>query len=175
MKKQNKVQPLIWENDACAYDFEEVKAGILERRNDSRPEGYKLLPCDISEGDVWEEIAWLIEMSRDDEQALIDKELNNKVIAISNSFWNDAEYKVLGGNLNSIFDALECENQRLYCTQHNVCGKDNGTRYTFREVKAGVDAEELIEKYEDGKISASTIYKKYTRSLRPYIRKIYGC
>lgn len=175
MKKAHKKQPGIWSSDTDSFDFEEIRADILERRNDSRPEGYKLLLEDIDDNAVWEEICYLIEQYREDEKLLLDKELDNKVIAISDTFWHDSEYKLLGYNLNSIFDALKSESQRLYCTQYNVRGVDYSTLYTFRMVAPGVDAEELVEKLEDGRVSESTLYKKYTRSLRPYIRKIYGC
>lgn len=166
----------IWSSDTDNFNFEEIRAEILEWRNEARPEGHKLLLEDITDEKVWAEICFLIETYRDDEKGNMDKDLKNKVIAISDYFWHDSEYKILGYNLNSVFEALgNTDNQSIYCDKNNLRGKDGCEHFVFRMIAPGVDAEELIEKIEDGRISEKTLYKKYTRSLRPYIREIYGC
>lgn len=182
MKTKNKTWD-IWNNDACTYDFDEVRAELAEQDNEWLDEGDdRVEPEDVEENRVWEEIHMRLSFWKDDEKRNLNMPLaNNILMFIDAGYWNGRAqgYRLLDDNLNSIFDGMREAEQHLYYDRYEVMGTDihhDGRHYyTFRVVAPGVDAEELLEKLEDGRVSESTAYKKYTRSLRPYIRKIYGC
>lgn len=176
-----KREHVIWSNDYNSFNEEEIRLDLLEQRNETRPEGYKLLPEDISDDEVSSDIYEKIASYLDDEKALLDKELpNNILIVASVAHWHGTygAYKLLDrANLNAIFEVLQHDNQKVFVDSYNVRAYDghhDGTNfYTFRMIKEGVNALELWEKIQAGKLSRRTIMNS-TVSLRPAVREIYG-
>lgn len=117
----------------------------------------------------------------EDEKVNLNIRLDNHIIAFADlGFWNGRTvgYKVLGSNLNSIFDIAEDDN-RYYVDSYNIKARlshHDGTHYiTYRELRPQFDVEyfkEVMEKYDYNLTPRQIRY--YTKSIRPYIKRLYG-
>ena len=126
-----------------------------------------------SEDEKWERVSELNASYRDDEVINLNRKLDGTVIAIGDIDGGRREqvFSVEDENLNSFLN-VSCE--KYWCDQYNVLGKGyDGTDYIFRLIPRGVDADCLINALDEGRATMSQV-KRYTRSLRPYISKIYG-
>ena len=101
-----------------------------------------------------------------------DKELSGRVLCVADlGLWNGRRsgYRVLGGNLSSIFDVTATT---FAFDAHNVIGEEihhDGTNYyTFKLIPDGVDAQPLLNAIYYGKATPKMI-RRYTRSLRKYV------
>ncbi len=111
----------------------------------------------------------------------LNRTLSNNIIALADlGLWSGRKkgYKILGNNLNCIFQISEQTNC-YYADGRNVrakCGHHDGTNnILFRKLKDGVtipQIENLLFK-NDYTLTPQQI-SKYTESLRPYVAKIYG-
>lgn len=119
-----------------------------------------------------------ISMWYDDTRLNLNKTLPNNIIAIGTvGTWrgNFKGGKVLGSNLNEILFSGDCDDISVTYDRYNVhstlAHHDGRHHLTYRMVKEGYDANDLLNKYvyEDKDIM------RYTTSLVPYIKKIYGC
>lgn len=117
----------------------------------------------------------------DCEKQNLYKTLPNKIIAFGSvGVWNGTFKggKVLGNNLNDILSCCECDDLSITYDRYDVHGTfahHDGRHYmTFRMVKEGVDPDRLIEiqAYEGG-LTPQQI-TRYTKSLVPYVKAIYG-
>ena len=117
----------------------------------------------------------------DCEKSNLHKVLPNRIIAFGTvGVWtgNRDGGKVLGDNLNDILSCCECDDLYVWYDRYNVHGKfshHDGTHcMTFRLLKDGIDGDELIHKqaYEGGLTSKDIT--RYTKSLVPYIKEVYG-
>lgn len=107
--------------------------------------------------------------------------LSNNVIALADlGLWNGRKsgYKILGKNVNCIFDISEDENH-YYADGRNIrakCVHHDGTNYIlFRKLKDGVGINQIENLLfnNDYSLTPQQI-SKYTESLRPYVAKVYG-
>ena len=117
----------------------------------------------------------------DCEKANLHKTLPNNIIAIGTvGRWNGtfAGGKVFGNNLNEILYTGDCPDINVYCDRydvHSVLAHHDGRHcMTYRMLKDGVDGEELLNRliYGDG-LSKQDI-TRYTQSLKPFVKQIYG-
>lgn len=163
----------IFNDDPTEFDFDEVKAGMLGDYYDDE---------DISDDDVWNRIYNDIDWNFNDEFNNLDIETDGDIIAITSmGLWNGRRsgYKILGKN--NLKEMLCCGNEdynHLYYDGFNVYKKavhHDGTNYImFREVRPDVNIEKLCDMiYNNEEISKATL-NRYTRSLRRYVKKIYG-
>lgn len=95
--------------------------------------------------------------------------------------WNGTHqgYKILrGGNVKHIFSATCGDLVEFYTDRYNVRCSDthhDGTNtYLFREIREGVDIDKLCQKIYDGEEIDCKTLNRYTKSLRPYVAKVYG-
>lgn len=117
----------------------------------------------------------------EDERINLDVSLDGAVIAIASlGLWNGrkAGFRLLRPNLNAIFDIGEDYNT-YYADGRNVyaeCTHHDGTNHIlYRKVKANIDLDWLSNfiiknNYE---LTPQQI-SKYTESLLPYVKKVYG-
>lgn len=163
----------IYNSDSTEFDFDEMKKEISEV-NDIPVE-------DISEKMVWDYINHSIENWYDDERLNLNQELDNFVICIADlGLWNGrrSAYKLLGKNLNSILYSTG-DFYEVYVEDGEVKARDghhDGTNYyTWRVLKKGLSRSkinELLESIVDG--DAEDKIRKCTKSLAPYVKRIYG-
>ena len=116
-----------------------------------------------------------------DERSNLYIPLSTNVIALAAlGLWNGRKsgYKILGKNVNCIFDISEDENH-YYADGRNIrakCVHHDGTNYIlYRKLKDGVTVEQIesLLLKNDYCLTPQQI-SKYTESLRPYVAKIYG-
>ncbi len=163
----------IFNSDSTAFDFDEMKKEISEN-NDVPVE-------DISDEAVWDYIGHSIENWYDDERLNLNQELDNFVICIADlGLWNGrrSAYKLLGKNLNSILYTTG-DSYEVYVEDGEVMAKDihhDGTNYyNWRVLKSGLSnakINDLLDSIVEG--DAEEKIRKYTKSLAPYVKRIYG-
>ena len=114
----------------------------------------------------------------DDEQRLLNKTLPNNVIAIGSvGVWTGTHKggKVMSNNLNEVLYFGDCDDIEVTYDRYNVhstMAHHDGRHYmTYRMVKEGYDADDLLDKY----VYEGKDIMRYTTSLVPYIKEIYGC
>lgn len=117
----------------------------------------------------------------DDEKCNLNIETDGVIVAFADlGFWNGRcnGAKIIGENVNNIFDSFyggdDCD---WYCDQYNAhcaASHHDGTHFlTFRLAKDMEQAKRLVEKiaYEG---MTEKQFRKATRSIRPFIAKVYG-
>ena len=116
----------------------------------------------------------------EDEKCNLDKSLNNKIIIIADlGFWDGRRkgFKLLGSNLNEIFNISDWDEAHWYYDRFNVrCREphhDGVNYYLFRELKDDKYQNILCEKIYNETLTSKDI-TRYTKSLVPYIKEIYG-
>lgn len=117
----------------------------------------------------------------DCEKANLDLKLPNNIIAIGTvGRWNGTFNggKVFGNNLNEILYAGDCDDISVTYDRYNVhsilAHHDGRHNMTYRMLKDGVDGDEVLEKLIYGGGLSKNDISRYTTSLVPYIKKIYG-
>ena len=137
---------------------------------------------DITEEDVTEELYNNIDLNFEDETCNLDKELNGRILAIANlGLWNGRRsgYKILGTNLNEILTStIGCDEKEVYCDRYNVYAHgyhhDGYNTVEFREIREDRNIDNLTDKLYSGMPVTRREINYYTKSLRPYIKEIYG-
>ena len=135
-----------------------------------------------TEENVTQELYDHIDMYFQDELSNLNKTLDSRILAIANmGLWNGRRsgYKILGNNLNEILTCgIGCDDKEIYCDGFNVLAEGyhhDGTNYVeFRELKEDTNYEELLNKLYDNQPVTRAEIRKYTKSLLPYVKQIYG-
>lgn len=116
----------------------------------------------------------------DDEKCNLNKPLENKIIIIADlGFWDGRRlgYKIVNSNLNAIFDIGEWEQVHWYYDRYDIHCRNphhDGVHYfKFRELKDNKYEKIICEKIYNGTLTSKDI-TRYTKSLVPYIKEIYG-
>ncbi len=117
----------------------------------------------------------------EDEEYNLDKRLNNNILCIAHlKLWNGGVIaaKVLSNNLKEILNFFGCDELIVYYDGKNVKSSglhhDGRNFYEFREIKDGVNIENLVKRITEGKNISRSLLNYYTRSLNSYIQEIYG-
>lgn len=119
-----------------------------------------------------------------DEQMNCNIHTVGRIIAIANlGFWNGRRmgYKLLDHNVNDCLQFEEsCGYAEFYCDRYNLCSTqyhhDGNHHITYREFRPNITSEQADNfcwKLYEGKATQKDI-TRYTRSLKPYIKEIYG-
>lgn len=114
----------------------------------------------------------------DCEKLNLNKTLPNNIIALGEvGVWTGQHRggKVLGNNLNDILYSGDCDEISVTYDRYNVhsiLAHHDGRHYmTYRMVKEGYDAHDLLDKY----VYEGKDIMRYTQSLVPFIKSVYGC
>ena len=167
----------IWKSYGM-YDLKELEELEREERQNMKDYGYE----DYETADVTDSIYESINLWFDDEQSNLYRVLNGRILCIADmGLWNGRRsgYKILGNNLNEVLTCgIGCDDKEIYCDGYNVLAKGyhhDGRNYVeFREIREDKDIEPLLEKlYNNEPVSRAEI-RKYTKSLRPYVKQVYG-
>lgn len=116
-----------------------------------------------------------------DEFSNLNQPLGNYVVAFAClGLWNGVKsgYKVLGKNLNTIFQ-VSADSNTYYYDRYNVratCVHHDGTNeILFRKLKDGIDKTWFENyMYQNNYELDSNQLSRYTDSLVPYVKSIYG-
>lgn len=121
----------------------------------------------------------------DDEKDNLNIGLDKVVVCLIDlGLWNGryrAAMVCKGQNVNSIFDFMAVSKSgdyfTFYCDRYNVRSRvshHDGTNYAlFRLCESIEQAERITNQWVHEKVSESKIRKR-TRSLKPYVAKVYG-
>lgn len=159
--KINKQRRIIWTND----DYDEWCEAMAD---------------EIAEEEITPELfsdehsIWL-----DDERCNLDIEVDGWIVAFAVLGLWDGKHnasKLVGDNIKCILHSDE-EYVTWYCDPYNVRGEmkhHDGTNHVlYRVAKDRKQAMKLVNEIADGNMSEEQFRKK-TRSLRPYVAKVYG-
>lgn len=135
---------------------------------------------DISEEEAYEKAYELNDMFFEAEMVNLDKRLDYQIVAIVDmGRWCGRcnGYKVMGDNLNNIFDLAQNYDQiDFFCDKQNLranLSHHDGTHYITFRLATKVDADILGEKWVNNEIEFEDLYK-YSRSLRGEVADIFG-
>lgn len=153
---------IIWSNN----DYAEWENAMLEDGYSEEEISYELY-CEDKEFEM------------QDERDNLNINVNGCIIAIADlGLWNGRRNaaKIVGYNVKDILYS-NCDFVTWYCDRYNVCCDGvhhDGTNYiTYRVAESREAAEELIDKIISDKIGWKQLMRR-TRSLRPYVAKVYG-
>lgn len=154
---------------------------------DDWKEGYK----EIAEENGWDEdtenednlqifISEELERNLDDERANLNIPLDGDILVIADlGLWNGRRqgYKILHGNVSNIFTTGE-DYTEWYSDGYNIKAiaghHDGDNRYLYREIKNDKNIGRLLSDIYEGKKITRQRLNYYTKSLHPYVAKIYG-
>lgn len=135
-----------------------------------------------SEMAICEEAAEQKQNWQDDEISNLDMFLEGNILLIADlGLWNGRKsgYRIIDNNVGNILSSLsegeieyfaDTQTKQVKAVQHH----HDGTNYiTFREIKPGVNIDNLTEKIYNGTYTQKDI-SRYTRSLYPHVAKVYG-
>lgn len=138
-------------------------------------------PFTADDYEVTERLYEDINDNYDCERANLNKTLPNNIIAFGIvGRWNGNfdGGKVMGNNLNEILFTGDCNDISVTYDRYNVHSKlshhDGTHSMTYRMVKEGVDADWLLDKQVYGGGLSKSDISRYTTSLVPYIKEVYG-
>lgn len=161
------------------YSLEELEE-IEKEEKEFLKENYP--DTEFTDYDITEHILESIDEYFGDEVMNLDKTLNGRIIAIANvGLWNGRRtgYKVLGDNLNEILtSSIGCDEKRVYCDRYNVYAEgyhhDGHNFVEFRELREDTNYDILLDKLYSGEEVSRSDINRYTGSIRPRIKEVYG-
>lgn len=122
----------------------------------------------------------------DDERCNLDKEVNGYIIAMAfrssarYGVWGGAGckgYKLVGTNVSDILNTSS-DWAEWYGDTYNIRGKfadhDGEDSVIYRVAESEYDAERIATKIYNGEIETEEQFRKVTKSLYPYVAKVYG-
>ena len=157
-------------------ELKELETDIKEFLSEFYPE------IEQTDENITQQIYDDIDMTFEDELALLNKELDGRVLAIASmGLWNGrvSGYKILDNNLNEVVKAsIGCDEKHVYCDRYNVLAEgyhhDGRNFVEFREIREDKDIDGFLNKlYMNVPITRAEV-RKYTKSLRPKVKEIYG-
>lgn len=160
----------IW-SDEVSQDFVDEEMAYQAEYEDN----------DMTETEAWEYCQELVWEYLNDEKMNLNKELGHTIIALCDLglwFGRRQGIRVLGSNLNSIFDVLgsDYSNVKFYSDGKNIRARlphHDGTHYIVFRLCTKGQAEEVGRKWMDGEIDESNMFR-YTRSLHQDVANVYG-
>lgn len=172
MKKQ-----IIWTSD-----YDNIKAIAEEEMAYAKDE----LDEELSEDEAIERAYDLNNDYLNDERCNLNKEVKGFIIAMA--FRSSARYGVWGGNGQkgyrlcgtNVSDILNTSSNwaEWYGDTYNIRGEfadhDGEDSVIYRVAESEYDAERIATKIYNGEIETEEQFRKVTKSLYPYVAKIYG-
>ena len=166
----------IWQN--YDLDLEDWKEGLLENREING------LPTDVDDDTLREEMYELNANYLDDERMNLNIKTEGRIVCIADiGLWNGRRlgYKLYGHNIREcLMFFSDCDYADFYVDRYDFRCKqthhDASTYAVFRELKPNLSsdqADNFLWKIYNGKATQKDI-TRYTRSLAPYIKKVYG-
>ena len=166
-----KDKKIIWSN--LNINIDEWQDYLEEVENES---GEKL-----NDNEKYEKIANLLDEYFQDELTNLNIKTDNNIIAIASlGLWNGRKkgYKLLSNNVNSILNGFDCDYIEIYADKYNIKFKGihhDGQNYIeFREIREGVNIDNLLNAIYTGKEIPRQKLNYYTKSIRHYVADVYG-
>ena len=129
---------------------------------------------------LWDYIHEMLEIYLDDEIANLNKQAEGRILAIADiGLWHGRRqgYKILTTNVNSIL-SIRDDYTEWYSDGHNIKGigshHDGTNYYEYRVIREDRNIQKLLNAIYDGHIISRKQLNYYTKSLHPYVAKVYG-
>jgi hypothetical protein len=169
---------MIWSNTNLTVDddWRESYKEFLEINNMD-------IPFKIDDYDVEDYMHETNSSYLDDERMNLNKTLDGRVLVIADlGLWNGRKqgYKILGTNLNNIFDinSRGFDYAEFYGDGYNIKGiehhHDGTNYYEYRVIRENRDIDKLLDAIYNGEEITRKKLNYYTRSLYKDVAKIYG-
>ena len=165
---------IIWSNRDI--DFDQWKEDMIAYRTENDYDN----PEDVSDDDVWSFIDESLGNQLDDERCNLNIETEGRILAIADlELWNGLVrgYRILGTNVNNIFDINENYNE-YYSDGRNIkatCTHHDGTNWVeYRVIRENRNIDNLLNDIYNCKHVSYQKLNYYTKSLLPYVAKVYG-
>lgn len=158
--------------------------GNIDIKYEDWVDGYKeeleFPPEHPDEDDVLEWARELNDHYLDDERANLNQYVGDILVIGDIGTWMGrvTGFKIMRKKKLSDILYSDCNYCEWYSDGKNICATmlhHDGTNYlTYRLIKPGVNVDHLEDRLEDGKGMTDNMIKKYTKSLHPYVAKVYG-
>ena len=167
----------IWKSYGM-YSLKEMEQAEQDAREHLKENDFE----DWETTDVSDTIYEEIDMWFEDEQSNLYRQLDGRILAIADmGLWNGRRtgYKILGNNLNEVLTCgIGCDEKEIYCDGRNVLATgyhhDGRNNVEFREIREDRNIDNLLNKlYNNEEVTRKEI-NYYTKSLRPYVKQVYG-
>ena len=161
------IRNIIYTND---YSIEEYREFLEQEYPDSE--------------NIWDEIVMeTIELNLEDERTNLDIRLGENIVALADiGRWNGRVngYKELGNNLaNILYSSCDgdvewfVDGTNVRCTESHHDGTNYITYRVWSEGLSDAQKDNFITKWLEG-VAASKDITRYTKSLKPYVDKVYN-
>jgi hypothetical protein len=143
---------------------------------------YKQAYGEIDEQQILEMIYDDCNRAFEDERVNLNQQIDGEILVIANiGRWNGRfnGYKIIDNNLKEILSNFgNVDEIIIFSDGKNIraegCHHDGTNYYLFREIKDGVNIDNLLNDIYDNKAITSARLSYYTKSLVPYVNNIYG-
>lgn len=167
----------IWKSYGM-YSLKEMEQAEQDAREHLKENDFE----DWETTDVSDTIYEEIDMWFEDEQSNLFRIIDGRILAIANIgkwYGRRTGYKILGNNLNEVLTCeIGCDEKEIYCDAYNVYATgyhhDGRNNVEFREIREDRNIENLTDKIYSGIPVTRKEINYYTKSLRPYVKQVYG-
>ena len=166
---------IIWSNaNLDIEDWREGYAEFLEMNG---------IEKEITDEDIYEFMCETNSMYLDDERMNLDIETEGDILVIADiGRWDGrcSGAKFLDGNVKEIFNinSRGFDTAEFYGDGYNIRATewhhDGVNFFEFRVVRSGIDPSKLYQALRNGEKVSRNKINYYTKSLYPYVAKIYG-
>ena len=161
--------------DDINIDFDEWKKELIYVREDNQ------MPTDVTDNEVWEFIYEMLAIHKEDEMDNLNVLTEGPIIAIADlGLWNGRVqgYRIFGSStVNDIFKVSEDYNE-YYSDGRDIratCVHHDGTNHIlYRVMRKNRNPDQLLYNLYHGKEITRKQLNYYTKSLHPYVAKVYG-
>ena len=165
---------IIWSN--MYIDAEAWREDLIEYRKEN---GYED-PDDVDLEDAYAFARESLENQLWDEQYNLNIETEGDILVIADlGLWNGRKqgYRIICGNVKNIFDMSEDYNE-WYSDGYNIKSTaihhDGTNYYEYRVIRKDRNIEKLLEAIYNGEELTRKKLNYYTKSLHPYVARVYG-
>ena len=153
---------IIWSN--LGIDYDEWKDDYKEYCEDN--------DIEYDENNIYEWVDETLSIYIEDERCNLNKKVDGVIVGFASlGLWNGRVNgaKSFGNNISDILYSEDCDYAEWYCDRYN----DGRNYILYRVAKNADEAKKLVNDiaYHD---MTEEQFRKRTRSLRPYIQKVYG-
>lgn len=165
---------IIWNNRYI--DFDDWKECLIEYQKEN---GYDN-PEDVTDTDVWNFIYESLNSQLNDERWNLNIKTDGRILVIADlGFWYGRKqgYKILNGNVSSILSD-DSEYIEWYGDGYNIKATashhDGVNYYEYRVIREDRNIQNLLDAIYNGEEITRKKLNYYTKSLYPYVAKVYG-
>lgn len=163
----------IWSN--INLNIEDWRSGFEETREEDGIEK------EYDDEELYDWMERLNDDYLDDERINLNIEVDGKILIIADlGLWDGrhSAYKIMESkNIKDILYS-KCDLAEWYSDGKDIRFKgihhDGTNHYLYRVIRNDVDVDEFLDELYDGERISDEEIEKYTKSLHPYIAKVYG-